>query len=90
MNITKATVVYFTGTNTTKRYAEAFAQALPYETTLHTLRYDNPINTTFSSDELLVLAGPVFGGYMPPFVWEQFENITGACGIAGGVWRARL
>lgn len=78
MNITKATVVYFTGTNTTKRYAEAFAQALPYETTLHTLRYDNPINTTFGPDELLVLAGPVFGGYMPPFVWEQLKNIKGS------------
>ena len=31
MKITHATVLYFTGTNTTKRYAETFAEALPYE-----------------------------------------------------------
>lgn len=77
MNITNATVVYFTGTNTTKRYAEAFAKALPFETSLHMLRYDKPIKKTFDANELLVLAGPVFGGYMPPFVWEQLETIKG-------------
>lgn len=78
MNISNATVIYFTGTDTTKQYSESFAQAIPYETTLHSLRYDKPILKKFSHDELLVLAGPVFGGYLPSFVWEQLSNVTGS------------
>lgn len=78
MDIEKATVLYFTGTNTTKRYAEAFACALPYETEVESLRFDHPINKNFSDKELFVLAGPVFGGYLPAFVWEQLENVKGS------------
>lgn len=77
MNITNATVVYFTGTDTTKVYASTFAKHFPRITTMHSLRYDNPIEKTFSANELLVLASPVFGGYLPSFVWEQLENVQG-------------
>lgn len=77
MKITHATVLYFTGTNTTKRYAETFAEALPYETEIQPIRLDNPITKHFASNELLVLAGPVFGGYLPPFAWEQLETVSG-------------
>lgn len=77
MNITKATVLYFTGRGTTKRYAKAFAEALPYECSLEEIRHDAAIPETFSQDELLVLAGPVYAGFLPPFVWERLKTAQG-------------
>lgn len=78
MNITKATVCYFTGRGTTKQYAKAFAEALPFEATLHELRFDNPVKDTFCPDELLVVAGPVYAGYLPTFMWEQLDSVQGS------------
>ena len=77
MKITKATVCYFTGRGTTKQYAKTFAEALPFETNLHELRFDNPVKSVFDADELLVVAGPVYAGYMPTFMWEQIDTVQG-------------
>lgn len=77
MNISRALVLYFTGTGTTKQYAEAFAEALPYPTEIDEIRHDNSLDETLKTDELLVLAAPVYGGFLPPFVWNQIKAVKG-------------
>lgn len=78
MNISKATVLYFTGTGTSERYAKAFAQALHCETDVQELRHDNPQSKELGESDLLVVAGPVFGGYLPEFFYQQLENVSGS------------
>lgn len=77
MNIAKATILYFTGRGTTKQYAEVFAQSLPYENNLQEIRHDNSLALDLGEQDLLVLAGPVYAGFMSPFIWKQLENVTG-------------
>lgn len=78
MHIGKATILYFSGTKTTEKYAQAFTKGLSFETEVKEIRHDAQLAREFGSDELLVLACPVFGGYAPAFVWEQLEGVRGA------------
>ena len=77
MKIDHATVLYLSGTGTTEAYAHAFAEALPFETDVTALRHDVSAPEKLGSHALLVLAGPVFAGYMPPFIWERLEATRG-------------
>ena len=77
MKIEKGHVVYLSGTGTTEKYAKAFADALPFECDITAMRHDTNPPSEFSEHELLVLAGPVFGGFMSPFVWKWLEDVQG-------------
>lgn len=77
MNISKALVLYFTGTGTSKQYAEAFAESLPYPTEIDEIRHDNSLNEALKGDELLVLVAPVYGGFVPSFAWKQLTEVKG-------------
>ena len=77
MNISRALVLYFTGTGTSKQYADAFAEALPYPTEIDEIRHDNSLNEALINNELLVLVAPVYGGFLPPFVWDQIKTVKG-------------
>lgn len=77
MDIREATVLFFSGTGTTKKYARAFAAGLPYRARLTEIRHDIPLTREYASDELLVFACPVFAGYVPPFVWERLAGVSG-------------
>ena len=62
MNISSATVLHFSGTGTTEKYAKAFAKALPFPATIHEIskRKDaGSLDLSLGADELLVLAFPV-------------------------------
>ncbi len=78
MDIVKATVLYLSGTGTTEKYARAFAEGLPYDVEVVPLRHDEEPPCEFGSDELLVLAVPVFAGYAPKFVWERLAHMRGS------------
>lgn len=77
MNIASATVLCFSGTGTTGKYAKAFAEALPFPAAYHAVSAREDLDLSLGSDELLVLAAPVYAGFMPAFVWERLENVKG-------------
>lgn len=80
MNISSATVLHFSGTGTTEKYAKAFAKALPFSTTIRDIskRKDaGSLDLSLGADELLVLAFPVYGGYVSAFIWDCLENVAG-------------
>lgn len=78
MNIDKTLVCYMSGTGTTKKYAEAFAKTLPGTVQICELNARTPIDAQLTEHDLLVVAAPVFGGHIPPFVFEQLKNINGS------------
>ena len=78
MKISSATVLYFSGTGTTEKYAKKFADALPYPATIREIPVHGQIDATMGADELLVLAAPVYGGYLPSFIWDSIAGVSGA------------
>lgn len=81
MNISSATVLHFSGTGTTEKYAKAFAKALPFPATIHEIskRKDaGSLDLSLGADELLVLAFPVYAGFAPAFIWDCLENVAGS------------
>lgn len=77
MNITKARIAYLSGTGTTEKYARAFANALDIDCQVTPIRHDTHLSSPLEEDELLVLAGPVFGCYMPAYMWEWLDEVRG-------------
>lgn len=77
MKISSATVLYFSGTGTTEKYAKKFADALPYPATIREIPVHGQIDATMGADELLVLAAPVYGGYLPSFIWDTLASVSG-------------
>ncbi len=74
MKIDHAQILYLSGTGTTEAYARAFAEGLPYPVELQALRIDATLPPEMNDTELLVLAVPVYAGYVPAFVWELLAN----------------
>ncbi len=77
MEIDRAFVTYFSGTGTTARYAKAFAGALPCRTQTVDLGAKETLGGPCGGTDLLVLAAPVYGGRIPPFVWQRLEGLQG-------------
>ncbi|MEE0845266.1 MAG: 4Fe-4S binding protein [Eggerthellaceae bacterium] len=78
MNIESATVLCFSGTGTTEKYAQAFAGTLPFPAAYHAISQREDLSLTLGEHDLLVLAVPVYAGYAPSFVWERLANVQGA------------
>ncbi|MDO4289839.1 MAG: EFR1 family ferrodoxin [Eggerthellaceae bacterium] len=78
MKISKATVLYFSGTGTTEKYARAFAAGLPCACSVEAIRHDGTYGGRCGSDELFVLAVPVYAGFAPQFVWQMVADLEGA------------
>lgn len=77
MKISTATVLYFSGTGTTEKYAKSFADALPYPTSFSNIPVGRRCYLKLNTDNLLVLAAPVYGGYIPSFVWDTLASVSG-------------
>lgn len=77
MNIETVRICYFSGTGSTKKYALAFARELDCKVELVPVDVRVEAPTTAGPDELFVLCAPVYGGYVPPFVWEWLDGIQG-------------
>lgn len=78
MNIASATALCFSGTGTTEKYAKAFAEALPFPVSFRSISAREDLDLSLGADELLVLAVPVYAGFVPAFVWERLENVKGS------------
>ena len=76
MKISTATVLYFSGTGTTEKYAKSFADALPYPTSFSNIPVGRRCYLKLNTDNLLVLAAPVYGGYIPSFVWDTLASVS--------------
>lgn len=77
MQIENTYVYYLTGRGTTERYATVLAKQLPGQVTCEKIRAGKKLKVDFGPTDLLVLAGPVIGGYASPFMWQQLEGLSG-------------
>lgn len=78
MEIEKTIACYLSGTGTTKRYLEALASKLPGQVEVHALDARAELCADMGPHELLVVAAPVYGGHIAPFVFKQLEKVTGS------------
>ncbi len=80
----KARLVYFSPTGTSKRMAEAVAKGLGkgFERVDLTLPVAEAKKHSFKSDELAVIAAPVYGGRLPYTAVRRLRNVKGGQGPA--------
>ncbi len=80
MNIQTVTCIYFSPTGTTKTIAEHMARGIGAENIKMvdvTLRSDRKKSTSFSKDDLVILAAPVYYGRLPEEIAPYFAELKG-------------
>jgi len=84
----KTRLVYFSPTGTSKRTAEAVARGLgtEFERVDLTLPDAEAEKHGFKSDELAIIAVPVYGGRIPYTAVRRLKNVKGSQGPAGSSW----
>lgn len=72
--------IYFSATDTTRRYVEALSDALGYPVVGAVNLADNiaAVLPQFTPDDVLILAAPVYGGRVPALVADRFRELRGS------------
>lgn len=75
----KATAIYFSPTGNSKKSAVAMAQAVDpeYGEIDLTIPQEEPVERTFSEDELVIFAMPVYAGRIPQIATPRMQHIRG-------------
>lgn len=81
MDYIKVTACYFSPTDTSRKTAQAIAAGIceSYENLDLTLPAGRETRHEFLPDEVLVLAGPVYGGLIPLVMEQAIKNLHGNC-----------
>jgi Dissimilatory sulfite reductase (desulfoviridin), alpha and beta subunits len=78
MKFTKAHIIYFSPTSTSKQVASSIVHGTGIENVSVTdLTHQSPAETEISSDTLVVIAVPVYGGHVAPLAFERLKSIQG-------------
>lgn len=78
MNITTVTTVLFSPTGTSRKVAMAVADSLSLENRVVDATYSTPSGMCYKSDELLVVAVPVYGGKVAPLALQRLDAMRGS------------
>lgn len=83
MTISKVTTIYFSPTGTSRQIAEVIAMGTSV-ISRRSLNLTQPakFNETIPSDELVIVAMPVYGGYIPPLAIERMKDIKSSGALA--------
>lgn len=75
MEFSKAYLVYFSPTSTSKRVATAIVHGTGLDVSEINLTYDTPDNLFIPSDALTIVAVPVYGGKVAPLAMERLRKV---------------
>ena len=77
MNITTISIVLFSPTGTSRKVAMAVADGCRYEYRIIDATYRTPENMNFESNELVIVAVPVYGGKVAPIALQRLDAMHG-------------
>ena len=77
MNITRVSIVLFSPTGTSRKVAMAVADGCRYESRVVDATYRTPENLHFESNELVIVAVPVYGGKVAPTALQRLDAMRG-------------
>ena len=77
MMLTHITVAYFSPTGNTRRAALLLASGLAREVEELDLSLPQAPGRTFTAQDVVLFAAPVFGGRIPPYLVEKLGGLTG-------------
>ena len=77
MNITTTSIVLFSPTGTSRKVAMAVADGCRYESRVIDATYHAPVEMNFESNELVIVAVPVYGGKVAPTAMQRLDAMRG-------------
>jgi ferredoxin/flavodoxin len=77
MNITSINTILFSPTGTSRKVALAVADALSLGNRIVDATYSTPSGVCYKSDELVIVAVPVYGGKVAPLALQRIEALQG-------------
>lgn len=83
----KLSYIYFSSTDTTKRIVEAIGRelSLPVNINVNIADRDAPADLSFSSDDIVIVGMPVYGGRIPGIAADYLSGISGGGSTAVAV-----
>ena len=84
--IKEVKIVTFSPTGTSRKVAEAIAQGIDIENvSLIDITREEDTEVTFSEEDLVIFAMPVYGGHVAPIALKRLQDIRGKDTLAVGV-----